>query len=122
MTDDQDSTIVDQGQATEVPRDEWHSWCERATADYSGRILVLRRKDRALGEVRLAEGQRFVAVDHEKFGTNETLTIKYGTGTVPVSYVVFQPQSIRQHRDEAGVVQAVSIIDATGRRTLVSLA
>jgi hypothetical protein len=122
MTDERDPTKGDQGQVTEVPREEWPSWCARATADHSGKVLVLHRIDRARGEVRLAEGQQFVAVEHEEFGTNETLTIKYGTGAVPVSYVIFEPQAIRQHRDEAGDVQEVSITDATGRRTLVSLA
>ena len=39
-----------------------------------------------------------------------------------MSYVIAEPRTIRQHRDEAGDVQQVSIVDATGRSTLVSLA
>jgi hypothetical protein len=122
MSDERGTEAAAQGHITEVPREEWPGWCARATADHGGRVLVLHRIDRALGEVRVAEGQRLVAIDHEKFGTNETLTIKYGSGAVPVSYVIFEPQALRQHRDETGDVRAVSIIDATGRRTLVSLA
>lgn len=122
MTDKRDTTAEDQGHTTEVPREEWPVWCATATAEHSGRELVLRQADRALGEVRLAEGQRLVAVEHETFGKSEILTIKYGSSAVPVNYVIPEPRTIRQHRDEAGDVRQVSIVDAIGRRTLVSLA
>ena len=122
MSDQRDPMTGEQGQVTEVPREDWSSWCAQASSDHSGRVLVLHRWDRALGEVQLAKDQRFVAVEHEDFGTHDTLTIKYGTGTVPVSYVIYAPQVIRQHRDGAGDVQEVSITDATGRLTRVSLA
>jgi hypothetical protein len=41
---------------------------------------------------------------------------------VPVSYVVAEPRSIRQTIGDAGDVQQVSIVDAVGRRTRVTLA
>ena len=122
MTDKRDTTAENQGHITEVPREEWPVWCARATAEHRGRELVLRQADQALGEVRLAEGQRLVAVEYETFGRSEILTIKYGSGAVPVDCVIAEPRTIRQHRDEAGDVQQVSIVDAIGRRTLVRLA
>lgn len=122
MNDKRDTTPENQGHSTEVPREEWPAWCARATAEHGGRELVLRQADRALGEVRLAEGQRLVAVEHETFGKSEILTIKYGSGAVPVNYVISEPRSIRQHRDEAGGVWQVSIVDAVGRSTFISLA
>jgi Family of unknown function (DUF5335) len=122
MTDERRTTTGSQSQGTEVPREEWPDWCERATSDYSGREVVLHQADRALGEVRLAQGQRLVAIEHDEFGKTEALTIKCGSTAVPVSYVVAEPRSIQQHHDAAGEVREVSIVDATGRRTLVKLA
>lgn len=121
MTDERDTTTANQGAESEVPRQEWPSWCAQATADHSGREVVLRQADRALGEVRLAKGQRLVAIEHDTFGKTEALTIKCGSTAVPVSYVVAEPRSIRQHRDQAGAIDSFSIVDATGRRTLVDL-
>jgi hypothetical protein len=118
MTDKQQQT----NDANEVPREEWPRWCAETTSEHSGREVVLRQADRALGEVRLAEGQQLVAIEHDQFGKTEALTIKCGSSAVPVSYVVAEPRSIRQLQDRAGAIVEVSIIDATGRRTSLSLA
>ena len=107
---------------TDVAREEWPSWCARTSSEQSGRELVLHRADQAIGEVRLAEGQRLVAIEHDLFGRSEVLTIKCGSDVVPVSYVVAEPRSIRQHSDDAGDLQQVSIVDAVGRRTRLTLA
>lgn len=121
MTEERETTTGNEANASEVPHEEWPSWCAKATEDHSGRAVVLHQADRALGEVRLAEGQRLVSIEHDLFGRTEALTIKCGSSAVPVSYVVAEPRSIRQHRDQAGDIDGFSIVDATGRRTLVSL-
>jgi hypothetical protein len=121
MTDQPRAAADDQHEGTEVPRDEWHAWSEQATSENSGRAVDLLQSDRALGEVRLAEGQQLVAIEHDVFGKTEALTIKCGTSAVPVSYVVAEPRSIRQRRNAAGEVQDVRIVDVTGRRTVVDL-
>ena len=107
---------------SEVPREEWPQWCAKVTSDNSGREVILRQADRALGEVRLGAGQQLVAIEHDEFGKTEALTIKCGSSAVPVSYVVAEPRSIQQQQDGAGTVVEVDIIDATGRRTSLSLA
>lgn len=121
MGDERDKTADTRDHTNEVPHEEWPSWCAKATSDHRGREVVLRQADRALGEVRLAEGQRLVAIEHDVFGRTETITIKCGSSAVPVSYVVAEPRSIRQRRVEAGDVEEVSIVDATGRRTSLGL-
>jgi uncharacterized protein involved in type VI secretion and phage assembly len=122
MTDERKLTAGNRNDVSEVPREEWPRWCAEATSEYSGRQVELRQADRAIGEVSLAEGQRLVAIEHDEFGKTEALTIKCGSSAVPVSYVVAEPRSIRQHLDQAGDVEEFSIVDATGRRTSVSLA
>jgi len=119
MTDERNPTGVE---LEEVPPEEWAGWCEKATSEHNGREVLLRQADQALGEVRLAEGQRLVAFEFDEFGNTTALTIKCGSPAVPVSYVVAQPQSIGEHRDGDGVTDVVSILDSTGRRTSVSLA
>ena len=121
MTDRPRASADDHHEGTEVPHDEWNAWCEQATSENSGRAVDVLRSDRALGEVRLAEGQQLVAIEHDVFGKTEALTIKCGTSAVPVSYVVAEPRSIRQRQNAAGEVEDVRIVDATGRRTLVDL-
>jgi hypothetical protein len=113
---------TDRAGVADVAREEWPSWCARTSSELGGRELVLHRADQATGEVRLAKGQRLVAIEHDRFGRSEVLTIKCGSDVVPVSYVVAEPRSIRQTVGDAGDVQQVSIVDAVGRRTRVTLA
>lgn len=110
------------GTSTEVPRDDWATWCAEATERQSGRELVLYFEDEALGSVRLAEGQPFVAIEHDELGPSVAFTIKYGSGVVPVRYVIAEPRQVTQQRNDAGEVHQVLIIDSTNRRTFVSLA
>lgn len=119
MTNEHDSNPA---KLDEVPHEEWASWCATMTSDHSGREVVLRQADRAIGEVQLAEGQTLVAVEYDEFGNTEALTIKCGSRAVPVSYVVAQPRSIGERRDGDGVIEQVTIIDTTGRRTSLYLA
>jgi hypothetical protein len=116
MSNEQNPRYADTG---EVPHDAWPSWCEETTAAHSGRNVEVRQADRALGEVQLGEPQALVAVEYERFGNTETMTIKCGSSVVPVSYVVPAPRTIRQHQDAAGAVDEVTIVDATSRRTIV---
>ncbi|MEX1295721.1 MAG: DUF5335 family protein [Candidatus Limnocylindrales bacterium] len=116
MTDKQQPGAAD---LEDVPREEWASWCEKITSDHNGREVLLRQADRALGEVQLAAGQRLVSLEYDRFGKTEALTIKCGSHAVPVSYVVAEPRSIGERRDQSGVTGEVSIVDATGRRTSV---
>lgn len=120
MTDEQDATARNTDDVSEVPHEEWPAWCAKATSDHIGHEVVLRQADRALGEVRLAEGQRLVAIEHDVFGKTEAITIKCGSIAVPVSYVVAQPRSVHQHRDRAGDIEEFSIVDVTGRHTFIS--
>ena len=116
MTDEQ-KTTTGSPDGSEVPHDEWPAWCERATADHRGREVRLLQADQALGEVSLAAGQKLVSIDHDALGSTEALTIKCGSSAVPVSYVVAQPQAIRQQRDQTGQLESFSIINSTGRTT-----
>ena len=122
MIDGGDMGTMDREGVIDVAREEWSSWCTRTSSELSGRELVLHRADQAIGEVCLAQGQRLVAIEHDRFGRSEVLTIKCGSDVVPVSYVVAEPRSIRQHIDGAGDVRQVSIVDAVGRRTRLTLA
>jgi len=119
MTDEQNPTSTN---PSEVPPEEWAGWCERITSEHTGRKVLLRQADRALGEVQLAAGLELVAFEYDTFGDMTTLTIKCGSTAVPVSYVVAEPRSIGEHRDGDGVVDEVNIVDVTDRRTSVSLA
>jgi hypothetical protein len=121
MTDEQEKTSSSLD-GSEVPHEEWPSWCEQATADHHGREVRLRQADQALGEVSLAAGQKLVAIVHDALGSTEALTIKCGSSAIPVSYVVAQPQAIRQQRNHSGELESFSIIDSTGRTTFVGFA
>ncbi len=118
MTDGQNPTRAEQ---SKVPPEAWAGWCEQATTEHSGKEVLVRQADRALGEVELAKGQQLVAFEYDEFGKTTALTIKCGSSAVPVSYVVAEPRSIEEHRDSDGSVDEVSILDVTGRRTSVSL-
>ena len=122
MTDDRDTTAEGRDDRSEVPHEEWPSWAAKATSDHVGREVVLHQADRALGEVRQTESLSLVAIEHDEVGRNEALTIKCGSSAVPVSYVIAEPRSIRQHHDQAGELDELRIVDVTGRRTTVSFA
>lgn len=106
----------------EVAAEQWSSWCKEATTDHAGRELNLHFADRGVGEVRLADGQRFVAIEYDELGPAVAITIKYGDQVLPVRHVVAAPLQVRQHRDPSGNVDRITIADSTGRRTFLSLA
>ncbi len=110
------------GMVTEVARDEWPAWCRQASADLRGHELDLHFADPALGEVRLAEDQPLVAIEHDEVGPNAALTIKYGDGVLPLRHVIVEPRELLVEHDQAGVIRAATITDATGRRTFLGLA
>ena len=120
MTDARDQTTKDRDATGEVPHDEWPQWCDEITSDNAGRRVALLQSDRALGDVRLAEGEPLVALEHDKFGKMESLTFKCGSQEVPVSYVVAEPRSVVQQRDRSGDLVEVRVADATGRRLQVN--
>ena len=110
------------GSASEIPHDEWPTWCKSASDRLSGRGLNLYYQDVALGEVRLADGQPFVALEHDVVAEMEALTVKYGDGVVPVRHVIAEPSEVLQRLDAAGDIDLVTILDSTGRKTFISLA
>ncbi len=122
MSDERDLAPADGEGVTDVAREEWPSWCARTSSEHNGRELVMHRADPGLAEVRLAAGQRLVAIEHDVFGRSEVLTVKCGSNAVPVSYVIAEPRSIRQHMDQGGGIRHIKIVDVTGRHTRVSLA
>jgi hypothetical protein len=107
--------------ATEIGSDQWSRWCEEATADLGGRDMVLQFADRGIGEVQLADGQPFVAIEYDELGPSVAFTIKYGDGVLPVRHVIAEPRDVRQQRDADGAIERVTIEDKTGRRTLIAV-
>lgn len=116
MSDEQNARNTD---LDEVPHEAWERWCEETTAGQRGRAVELHQADRAQGAVQLAEPQALVAIEYGRFGNTDTLTIKCGSSVVPVSYVVAGPRSISQRRGKDGAIDAVSVVDATERRTSI---
>lgn len=107
---------------TEVSPEEWPAWCQKASAHLSGHELDLHFVDPALGDVRLAEDQPLLAIEHDKVGPNTAITIKYGDGVLPLRHVIAKPRELLVEHDAAGAIRAATITDATGRRTFLGLA
>lgn len=110
-----------EGSDTEIAPESWAEWCRRATDENTGRSVLLRFRDEALGEVRLAEGQVFIGLEHDQLGASVALSVKYGDGVVPVRHVIVDPREVRQHEDASGTLDEVTVLDGTGRRTIMSL-
>jgi Family of unknown function (DUF5335) len=108
------------GAKVEIKSVEWSRWCADTTAGLVGREIVLRFADQGVGEVRLADGKPFVAIEYDELGPAVAFTIKYGDGVLPVRHVVAEPRDVQQQLDADGVVERVTIEDSTGRRTLMS--
>ena len=107
--------------AAEVPRAAWSDWCRSTSDDRQGRPLILRFADVALGQVRLAEGESFVAIEHDELGGSVALTIRYGDTVVPRRHVVAEPRHLFAEEDGDGHVRLIVVEDSTRRRTFVEL-
>jgi hypothetical protein len=107
--------------ANEVPRPAWSAWCEATSTDRHGRPLILRYADVALGQVRLAEGESFVSIDHDELGGAVALTIRYGDGVVPRRHVIAEPRHLLAEEDPEGHVTLIVVEDSTRRRTFLEL-
>ena len=107
--------------SVEIPRDDWSDWCTRMTEADRGRTMSLRFTDEALSEVKVSDGQPFMAIDHQPLGGAITLTIQYGLYLLPMHYVVAEPRQILEESDASGRTVLVEIVDSTRRRTFISL-
>ena len=107
--------------ATEVPRPDWSDWCRTTSQDRQGRPLNLRFADAGVGQVRLADGEAFVGIDHDELGSSVALTILYGDGVVPRRHVIAEPQHVLAEQDPDGHVTLIVVEDRTRRRTFVQL-
>ena len=108
--------------ASEVPRSAWSEWCRATSDDRRGRPMILRFADVALGQVRLAEGETFVAIEHDELGSSVALTIQYGEDDLPRRHVVAEPRQLFAEQDGEGHVTFIVVEDSTRRRTFVELA
>jgi Family of unknown function (DUF5335) len=110
------------GATIEIESGRWSAWCVETTAVLAGRDLDLSFADRGIGEVQLADGMHFVAIEYDELGPAVAFTIKYGDGALPVRHVIAEPQDVRQRHDRDGAIESVTIEDKTGRRTLIVVA
>jgi len=106
---------------SQIAQEDWIEWCRNATQANAGRNLSLRFEDQAIGAVSVADGVRFVAIEHDELGGIVALTVRYGAGVVPIEYAIAAPRTVSEVVDEAAEILHVTIVDSTGRRTLVRL-
>ena len=104
-----------------IERTEWSAWCASCTAAQSGRVLTLSFIDAALGEVELASEQPLLAIDYDELGSSVAFTIRYGTGVVPINYVIAEPRIVTEEFGSDDRVARLVIEDKTRRRTFVAL-
>jgi hypothetical protein len=106
----------------DVAPEQWADWCRAVTDTSEGKTLDLHFVDGALGDVHHAVAQPFVAIEHDQLGPSLALTVKYGSGVVPITYVIAEPTEVRQRLADDGAVDSLTITDRTGRRTTMILA
>ena len=121
MPDETTATHAPQTATREVERDDWPTWCNRLSEERSGHEMRLSFADEALGDVRLADGIPFIAIDHDELGSAVAFTIRYGAGVVPFRYVIAEPRVVREEPDRSGDGVRLVIEDSTRRRSFVKI-
>jgi len=121
MPDQTTATEPSPNATHEVERDRWPAWCGRLTEEHAGRDLRLYFVDEALGEVRLADGIPFIAIDHDQLGSAVAFTVRYGDGVVPIRYVIAEPRVVQEAPASSGDGVDLVIEDSTRRKSFVEI-
>jgi hypothetical protein len=105
----------------QIPSERWVEFFDMFSNGNRGRLIAVEIVDLDLGDQTLISNAPLMAMVYDPVGKGNDLVIETGRDTVSYGHTIDAPTEVWTGQDSSGVVQALKILDAQGRQTLVRL-
>jgi hypothetical protein len=104
-----------------VPRERWGEFFDLFSSGNRGRHISIEIIDSELGDAELIQNAPLMAMVYDRPGKGDDLVIEVGRDEVTYAHTVDSPTEVLTGQNSNGVMIAVRISDAAGRKTLIQL-
>jgi hypothetical protein len=104
-----------------VPRERWGEFFDLFSSGNRGRHISIEIIDSELGDAELIQDAPLMAMVYDRPGKGDDLVIEVGRDEVTYAHTVDSPTEVLTGQNSNGVMIAVRISDAAGRKTLIQL-
>ena len=104
-----------------VPRERWGEFFDQFSSGNRGRHISIEIIDSELGDEELIQDVPLMAMVYDRPGKGDDLVIEVGQHEVTYAHTIDSPTEVLTGQNSNGVMIAISISDAAGRKTLIKL-
>ncbi|MEH1766597.1 DUF5335 family protein [Nostoc sp.] len=104
-----------------VPREQWGEFFDQFSSGNRGRNISIEIIDSELGDEELIQNAPLMAIIYDRPGKGDNLAIEVGKDEMTYAHSVDSPTEVLTGQNSNGVMIAVWISDAAGRKTLIKL-
>ncbi|MHC5826345.1 MAG: DUF5335 family protein [Nostoc sp.] len=104
-----------------VPRERWGEFFDQFSSGNRGRHISIEIIDSKLGDAELMQDAPLMAMVYDRPGKGDDLVIEVGRDEVTYAHTIDSPTEVLTGQNSNGVMIAVRISDAVGRKTLIQL-
>lgn len=104
-----------------VPRERWGEFFDQFSNGNRGRHISIESISSELGDEELIKKAPLMAIIYDRPRKGDDLVIEVGQDQVTYAHTIDSPTEVSTGQDSDGVTLAVSISDAAGTKTLITL-
>jgi hypothetical protein len=104
-----------------VPRERWGEFFDQFSDGNRGRHISIESISSELGDVELIKKAPLMAIIYDRPGKGDGLVIEVGQDQVTYAHTIDSPTEVSTGQDSNGLMLAVSVSDAAGTKTLITL-
>ncbi|MEH2058576.1 MAG: DUF5335 family protein [Nostoc sp.] len=104
-----------------VPRQRWGEFFDQFSSGNRGRHISIEIIDSELGDEELIQDAPLMAMVYDRPGKGDDLVIEVGQHEVTYAHTIDSPTEVLTGQNSNGVMIAIWISDAAGRKTLIKL-
>jgi Family of unknown function (DUF5335) len=104
-----------------VPQERWGEFFDQFSDGNRGRHIVIESITTEFGSEELIQNAPLSAIVYDRPGKGNNLVIEVGKDEVTYAHTVDSPTEVLTGQDTNGKMLAISISDAAGTKTLISL-
>jgi hypothetical protein len=104
-----------------LPRERWDEFFDQFSDGNRGRHISIESISSELGNEELINKAPLMAIIYDRPGKGDGLVIEVGQDQVTYAHTIDSPTEVSTGQDSNGVMLSVSVSDAAGTKTLITL-
>jgi hypothetical protein len=104
-----------------ISNDRWSEFFDHFTTNNRGRHIAIEIIDAELGDQELIKHAPLLAMIYDRPDKGDNLAIEVGKEQMTYGHTIDSPTEVSTGQNANGEILAMSIIDASGRNTLIKL-